>query len=53
MRAVECVAIQKLMAARNFDVPEGRRMQFRIGVNLGDILYDAARPARVERRALA
>src|SRR5205807_1107242 len=44
VRAVECaMAIQKLMAERNFDVPEERRMQFRIGVNLGDIIYDGDR----------
>jgi adenylate cyclase len=44
VRAVECaVAIQKIMAERNLDVPQDRRMQFRIGVNLGDIIYDATR----------
>src|SRR5215831_6726596 len=42
VRAVECaVAIQKIMAERNCDVPEHRRMQFRIGINLGDVIYDA------------
>jgi class 3 adenylate cyclase len=44
VRAVECaVAIQKIMAERNFDVPADRRMQFRIGVNLGDIIHDGTR----------
>src|SRR5215472_2020866 len=39
--AVECaVAVQKLMAERNADVPEGRRMLFRIGINLGDVLIE-------------
>ena len=39
--AVECaVAIQKLMAERNADVPEDRRMLFRIGINLGDVLIE-------------
>ena len=44
VRAVECaVAIQKIMAERNFDVPAERRMLLRIGVNLGDILHDGTR----------
>src|ERR1700739_1804235 len=39
--AVECaVAVQSAMAARNEDIPEGQRMQFRIGINLGDILIE-------------
>jgi adenylate cyclase len=39
--AVECaVAVQKLMAERNADVPEDRRMLFRIGINLGDVLIE-------------
>src|ERR1700691_2462767 len=37
--AVECaVAMQTVMAERNDGVPEDRKMQFRIGINLGDIL---------------
>jgi TolB-like protein len=39
--AVECaVAVQKLMAERNADVPEDQRMLFRIGINLGDVLIE-------------
>ena len=39
--AVECaVAIQKMMAERNADLPEAKRVLYRIGVNLGDILID-------------
>ena len=39
--AVECaVAVQKVMAERNVAVPEDRRMLFRIGINLGDILIE-------------
>ncbi|MCZ6863809.1 MAG: adenylate/guanylate cyclase domain-containing protein, partial [Alphaproteobacteria bacterium] len=39
--AVECaIAIQDGMAKRNAKVPEGRRMEFRIGVNLGDVIID-------------
>jgi TolB-like protein/class 3 adenylate cyclase len=39
--AVECaVAVQVLMAERNETVPQDRRMLFRIGINLGDILIE-------------
>jgi class 3 adenylate cyclase len=42
--AVECaVVIQKTMAVRNANVPVDRRMQFRIGVNLGDVIHDEHR----------
>jgi class 3 adenylate cyclase len=39
--AVECaVAMQAVMAERNQGVPDDRRMLFRIGINLGDILIE-------------
>jgi adenylate cyclase len=39
--AVRCaVEVQREMAARNADVPAERRIDFRIGVNLGDIIVD-------------
>jgi TolB-like protein len=39
--AVECaVAVQTVMAERNEGVPEDRRMLYRIGINLGDILIE-------------
>jgi class 3 adenylate cyclase len=39
--AVECaIAIQKMMAERNAALPEAKRILYRIGVNLGDILID-------------
>src|SRR5215468_7007560 len=39
--AVECaVAVQAVMADRNEGTPQDRRMLFRIGINLGDILID-------------
>jgi class 3 adenylate cyclase len=39
--AVEwAVAVQAVMAERNQGVPEDRRMLFRIGINLGDILIE-------------
>ena len=41
VNAVECaVAIQHGMAERNAEVPEDRRIAFRIGVNLGDIIIE-------------
>ncbi len=42
--ATECaVEIQTLMAERNEGIPESRRMRFRIGINLGDVIHDEAR----------
>jgi adenylate cyclase len=39
--AVRCVVeMQAAMAARNADVPPDRRIDFRIGVNVGDIIID-------------
>jgi class 3 adenylate cyclase/pimeloyl-ACP methyl ester carboxylesterase len=39
--AVQCaVAIQRGMAARNAGVAEDRRLVFRIGINVGDIIID-------------
>ncbi len=39
--AVQCaVEIQKELKTRNADLPENRRMEFRIGVNLGDVVED-------------
>jgi len=44
VNAVECaVAIQRAMAERNTAVDPKRRMQFRIGINLGDVIYDENR----------
>jgi adenylate cyclase len=41
VKAVECaVAIQRSMAERNAPIEPARRMQFRIGINLGDVIYD-------------
>ncbi|HSX83475.1 MAG TPA: tetratricopeptide repeat protein [Candidatus Saccharimonadia bacterium] len=43
-QAVECaIAIQRTMAERNATVPPARQMRFRIGVNLGDVMYDGTR----------
>ncbi len=39
--AVECaVAIQELMAVRNADAPDAKRIVYRVGVNLGDVLIE-------------
>jgi class 3 adenylate cyclase len=44
VNAVECaVAIQAKMAERNAPVEPERRMRFRLGINLGDVIYDEAR----------
>ena len=42
--AVNCgVEIQRELAERNTELPENRRMQFRIGINLGDVLEEGKR----------
>jgi class 3 adenylate cyclase len=39
--AVECaIAIQKQMVERNAGVPEGKRILYRTGINLGDVLIE-------------
>jgi class 3 adenylate cyclase/pimeloyl-ACP methyl ester carboxylesterase len=44
INAAECaVEIQTIMATRNEAVPESRRMRFRIGINLGDVIHDESR----------
>ncbi|RWA70592.1 tetratricopeptide repeat protein [Mesorhizobium sp.] len=41
VNAVECaVKIQREMRLRNADVPGDRRIEFRIGINLGDIIFE-------------
>src|SRR5215475_449797 len=60
VNAVECaIAIQTIMGERNTQVEEPRRIQFRIGVNQGDVIHDESRvygdgvnvAARLERVA--
>jgi adenylate cyclase len=42
--AVNCsVEIQREFAERNAELPENRRMQFRIGINLGDVIEEGER----------
>jgi adenylate cyclase len=42
--ALECAMnIQKELKLRNDELPEARRMEFRIGVNLGDVVEDGER----------
>jgi class 3 adenylate cyclase/pimeloyl-ACP methyl ester carboxylesterase len=44
INATECaVEMQAIMATRNEAVPASRRMQFRIGINLGDVIHDETR----------
>ena len=44
VQAVECaVAIQKTMAERNAAIDQVRRIQLRIGINIGDVIFDEAR----------
>ncbi len=39
--AARCaIEIQRAMAARNAAIPEDRRIEFRIGINVGDIIID-------------
>jgi len=42
--AVQCgVAVQKELQTRNAELPENRRMEFRIGINLGDVIDEEDR----------
>jgi adenylate cyclase len=44
VNAVKCaLAIQSTMAQRNAGVEPERRMQFRVGINIGDVVYDDVR----------
>ena len=41
VNAVECAAaIQRAMPPRNADVPDDRRIEFRVGINLGDVIVE-------------
>jgi TolB-like protein/class 3 adenylate cyclase len=42
--AAQCaVAVQKEIQSRNSELPEERRMQFRVGINLGDVIEEGER----------
>jgi adenylate cyclase len=42
--AVQCaVAVQKEIQTRNLELPDSRRMRFRIGINLGDVIEEGDR----------
>jgi TolB-like protein/class 3 adenylate cyclase/Flp pilus assembly protein TadD len=42
--ALQCaVAVQKELQARNAELPENRKMEFRIGINLGDVIQEEDR----------
>src|SRR5216683_3096497 len=41
VKAVRCaIDVQHGMAERNADIPEGARIEFRIGINLGDVVVE-------------
>ncbi|MBI3797566.1 MAG: adenylate/guanylate cyclase domain-containing protein, partial [Deltaproteobacteria bacterium] len=41
VEAVQCaIEIQQELKARNTELPPGRRMEFRIGINLGDVIVE-------------
>jgi len=41
VEAVRCaIAMQEELRVRNSEIPENRRMDFRIGINVGDVLVD-------------
>jgi adenylate cyclase len=41
VKAVRCaIDMQHGMAERNADIPEGQRIEFRIGINLGDVVVE-------------
>jgi adenylate cyclase len=42
--AVQCaVEVQQELKARNAELPENRKMHFRVGINLGDVIEDGER----------
>ena len=44
VNAVKCaVTVQNEITARNDELPQNRRMQFRIGINLGDVIQEENR----------
>ena len=55
------IKIQKKIKEKNIDIPKDRRMEFRIGINLGDVIEEEKRiygdgvniAARVEKLAVA
>jgi adenylate cyclase len=41
VEAVQCaIEVQRELAARNHELPEGEQMWFRIGINLGDVMVE-------------
>jgi adenylate cyclase len=48
--AVQCaVELQEQMAVWNLEVPEDRRIELRIGINLGDVILEGNGDFRTER----
>ena len=49
--AVRCaVEVQRGMGARNADVPQDNRIEFRIGIHLGDVIEERRRSFRRRRQ---
>ena len=52
--AVNCaVEIQRELAERNAELPDNRKMEFRIGVNLGDVIEEEAKASAAKCLELA
>jgi adenylate cyclase len=44
VEAVQCaVEIQRALKAKNTDLPDSRKMEFRIGINVGDVIVEGER----------
>jgi adenylate cyclase len=42
--AVQCaVEVQKELKVKNQELPEGKKLEFRIGINIGDVIQDGSR----------
>lgn len=37
------IEIQEILKKKNADLPDSRKMEFRIGINLGDIIHEGDR----------
>ena len=53
LEAVQCAGeVQAVMAQRNLMAPEGRRMQYQLGIHLGDLhTGDAERASQIQERS--
>ena len=50
VEAATCaMAIQAVMAERNAEIPDDKKMLYRVGINLGDVLVDGDGPTSLMR----